>query len=232
MAKVTKRDHRRILDAQTPEEQEKFFDEIVDPWFNNWVIRNGGKLPLALYSLGIPPQQFKAMEDEEGMGIIENLRTRVRRLVCDFPVSENYFCWQAFSRSYDSESRQAIPEYLKEENWQTLRDNLDRVHPHVTTTVDFMRTQPEGSLDRFVFLDSQDWMNAAQITEQWSEVARVGRPGSRVIFRTAAAPSPIEEALPAELMRRFTYEKDLSADLFRRDRSAIYGGFHLYVLDK
>ena len=54
-------------------------------------------------------------------------RERVKRLACDFPISDNYFGWQAFGRSYDRASRCAMPEYLKEENFQTLRDNLDRV---------------------------------------------------------------------------------------------------------
>ena len=96
----------------------------------------------------------------------------------------------------------------------------------------FMRTQPAKSLDRFVFLDSQDWMKPAQMEELWSEVARVGRPGTRVIFRTAASQSPIETALSPELRKKFTYQEERSLKLFKKDRSSIYGGFHLYSMDR
>jgi len=106
----------------------------------------------------------------------------------------------------------------------------------VTTKIDslsaYLRTQPANSLDRFVFLDAQDWMKPADLYELWNEVARVGRNASRIIFRTASSVSPIEKALPEDLRARFTYEEDLSERLHSRDRAAIYGGFHVYALAK
>jgi S-adenosylmethionine-diacylglycerol 3-amino-3-carboxypropyl transferase len=94
-----------------------------------------------------------------------------------------------------------------------------------------MRSQPDDSLDRFVFLDSQDWMRPDQIAEMWTEIARVGRPGTRIVFRTAAATSPVESALPPSLKAKFDYKETLSRALLQEDRSAIYGGFHLYVME-
>jgi S-adenosylmethionine-diacylglycerol 3-amino-3-carboxypropyl transferase len=85
-------------------------------------------------------------------------------------------------------------------------------------------------LNRFVFLDAQDWMTAEQLNELWTEVARVGQPGSRVVFRTGAREPVVDKALRPELRARFVYERDLSLDLFRRDRSAIYGGVHVYAM--
>jgi S-adenosylmethionine-diacylglycerol 3-amino-3-carboxypropyl transferase len=68
------------------------------------------------------------------------------------------------------------------------------------------------------------------IEELWREIARVGEPGSRIIFRTAGELSPIESALPAELHRRFIYDRATSRRLHDQDRSAIYGMFHVYIL--
>ena len=78
---------------------------------------------------------------------------------------------------------------------------------HVTSFHEFLAEQPPGAFDRFVLLDAQDWMRPDQIASLWAGIARVGPPGSRVIFRTAARRSPIEEALPEALMTRFTYEE-------------------------
>ena len=50
------------------------------------------------------------------------LRERVERLACDFPISENYFAWQAFGRGYDTGARLAVPPYLREENYAAIRD--------------------------------------------------------------------------------------------------------------
>ena len=123
-----------------------------------------------------------------------------------------------------------MPEYLRRENFDALRADLGRVSTHVASFHEFLGEQSPGAFDRFVLLDAQDWMRPEQIASLWAEIARVGLPGARVIFRTAARRSPIEEALPGTLMARFTYEEALSQRLHAQDRSAIYGGFHVYSL--
>ena len=52
---------------------------------------------------------------------VTTLRERVERLACDFPISENYFAWQAFGRGYDIEGRNAVPAYLREENYDAIK---------------------------------------------------------------------------------------------------------------
>ena len=219
------------MSASSRLEQEQIFEQDIAPFFDNWLVRAGGRLPLALYSLGIPPQQFSAMETETGGGLVAMYRERVKRLACDFPISENYFGWQAFGRGYDRAARLAMPEYLKEEHFETLpRETCTASRSRTFTLLEHMRSQPDASLDRFVFLDSQDWMKPEQVAEMWTEIARVGKPGSRIVFRTAATTSPVETALPPTLRARFDYKETLSRALLQEDRSAIYGGFHLYVM--
>jgi S-adenosylmethionine-diacylglycerol 3-amino-3-carboxypropyl transferase len=93
-----------------------------------------------------------------------------------------------------------------------------------------IRREPFGKFNRFVFLDAQDWMNAEAMTALWQAIADRAESDSRIIFRTAGAASPIEANLPPALRAKFTYEKDLSQELFKQDRASIYGGFHLYIL--
>ena len=49
-----------------------------------------------------------------------------------------------------------------------------------------------------------------------------------MIFRTAGEETPLPQMLPAELLAPWRYEEERSRELHARDRSAIYGGFHLY----
>jgi S-adenosylmethionine-diacylglycerol 3-amino-3-carboxypropyl transferase len=95
----------------------------------------------------------------------------------------------------------------------------------------FLARQPENSLNRFVILDAQDWMEPDQIAGLWKEIARVGQPGTRIIFRSGASGSPVETALPSELKGKMMYQQETSSRLFKQDRSAIYGGFHLYTMN-
>ena len=92
----------------------------------------------------------------------------------------------------------------------------------------FLAKSPAATYDRYVLLDAQDWMTPDQLRDLWRQIWRTARPGARVIFRTAAAVSPIEAMLPAELRKPWRYDAEASCRLHDADRSAIYGGFHLY----
>lgn len=223
-------DPSRLLAATTLDQQKQFFDDVIEPYFRNAFIRWIARQPATVFSLGIPPAQHQIMHEEAGGELINTYRARLYKLACAFPMSDNYFAWQAFGRTYDHANRQGIPPYLKAENFQTIRKMAPRVETHITTLANCLRERPAGSLNRFVLLDSQDWMPPQVIEELWREIARVGEPGSRIIFRTAGELSPIESALPAELHRRFIYDRSTSRRLHDQDRSAIYGMFHVYIL--
>jgi S-adenosylmethionine-diacylglycerol 3-amino-3-carboxypropyl transferase len=217
-----------MLAAQDLEEQRVAFETIIAPLFESPPVRLLSKSPVSLYALGIPPAQYEALVD--GGDAIAVLRERTRRLACDFPIAENYFAWQAFGRSYDLTERRAVPDYLRADNFQTLRGRAGQAQVHLASMTDFLRRQPPASLHRFVLLDAQDWMNESQLAELWTEIDRTadGR-DARVIFRTAGADSPLPGKLPPALLAPWVYREAESRLLHARDRSSIYGGFHLYV---
>ena len=231
VARATGRDPTRMSGAKTIAEQELIFDQTFGALFDKKLLRWMGRQPVSVYSLGIPPSQHAVMleeSDNNGAKLFELYKQRIRRLACGFPLEDNYFAWQAFCRRYDHENRKAVPDYLKPENYETIRSVVDRVETHLASLSDFLQTQQPGSLNSFVLLDSQDWMPPHVIDELWGQIARVGASGTRVIFRTAGEKSPVEAALSPENRRRFAYQLERSQELHKQDRSAIYGMFHLY----
>jgi S-adenosylmethionine-diacylglycerol 3-amino-3-carboxypropyl transferase len=226
-------DVEQVLHARSLNEQVSLYRQHIDPFFDSWLVKFVGKLPVTLFGLGIPPQQYDELIRDVGDGgsVIDIYRDRVRRLACDFPIDENYFAWQAFARKYDTVERRAVPEYLKPANYELLKLNADRLRTVIGSATDEIKKNPSGTFNRFVFLDAQDWMNAETITDLWSAISDRGERGSRIIFRTAGSSSPVETALPNELRAKFVYEKELSENLFKQDRSSIYGGFHVYVFE-
>lgn len=221
-----------VLKAKTPEEQEKLYEKYIDPFFDSLFIKTVGKLPVTMFGLGIPPQQYDELKKDlgEGGNIIDVYRERAKRLAVDYPIYENYFAWQAFARKYDTENRRAVPEYLKAENYARLKENAGKIGTKIGSITEELKNQPKNSFNRFIFLDAQDWMNAETMTELWQAIAERSESGARIIFRTAGASSPIETNLPENLREKFVYEKEFSRELFKQDRASIYGGFHLYVL--
>jgi S-adenosylmethionine-diacylglycerol 3-amino-3-carboxypropyl transferase len=221
-----------LLKAKTPEEQEELYQKYISPFFDSFLIQTIGKMPITMFGLGIPPQQYDELKKDlaEGGNVIDIYRERAHRLAVEYPIYENYFAWQAFARKYDTEHRRALPEYLKEENYATLKANAGRLNTDIGSVTEKIRQSPHGTFNRFVFLDAQDWMNAEIMTDLWQTIADRSESGSRIIFRTAGAASPIETNLPADLRAKFDYEEEWSKELFKQDRASIYGGFHLYIL--
>lgn len=233
IAKTVGRDPARLVTAKTLAEQEKIFDETFGPLFENRLVRWLGRQPVAVYSLGIPPSQHQAMLDEhenDGSKLFDMYKQRVKRLACGFPLDDNYFAWQAFGRRYDHEGRRGLPDYLKRENYDTIKAMVRRVETHVASLGDHLQTEAPGALNCFIFLDSQDWMPPQVIEDLWSQVVRVGGPDTRVIFRTAGEKSPVEAALSPATRSRFFCNEERARELHVQDRSAIYGMFHLYEM--
>jgi S-adenosylmethionine-diacylglycerol 3-amino-3-carboxypropyl transferase len=218
----------RLLTATSLAEQQRIFDESLAPVFDHKIVRALCRLPVSFYSLGIPPAQFEAMRRDARGDIVGLVRERVRRLACDFPVADNYFAWQAFGRDYDRQRRQAVPAYLRTENFAALRARAEGVETCLASMTERLAAAPAASYDAYVLLDAQDWMEAPQINALWREIGRTARPGARVIFRTAAQGSPLPDMLAPALLAPWRYEAERSLALLARDRSAIYGGFHLY----
>jgi len=219
-------DPREMMVAKNLQEQRAIFNTRISPLFDKKSIRWLASLEVSLYGLGIPPAQYHALAGGKHMADV--LRERTRKLACDFPLSENYFARQAFNRSYGGMPDAALPGYLEKKNFQTVRDMSERVtltHDSITHT---LAAKPSASIDAVVLLDAQDWMSREQLNDLWREITRTARPGARVIFRTAAQPDLLPGQVSPEILNRWSYDEAASKEFNLKDRSAIYGGCHLY----
>ena len=228
VARMHRADPRQLLAARTIEEQRAIFEAKFAPFFDRKFIRWITDQRSSLFGLGIPPAQYDALAGGKPMADV--LRARLEKLTCDFPLDDNYFAWQAFGRGYGKGIAAPLPPYLQVGNYAAVKSRAERVTMLHANMTDMLAANDAASFDRYIFLDAQDWMSDAQLTQLWTEVTRTARPGARVLFRTAAEPTLLPGRLPADLLSRWDYREDASLDYTRRDRSAIYGGVHLYVL--
>ena len=126
-----------------------------------------------------------------------------RKLACDFPIHENYFAWQAFTRGYDVENREAVPAYLQSRYYDVIRTRTNRVEVHHASLIDFLKTQKPNSIHRYVLLDAQDWMTPGCARSTLG----ADRPHGRHPRRARDLPhrgrySPLPRKLPAACWRR------------------------------
>ncbi len=232
VAKIYGQDPRDILKATNMDEQKEIFDKTLAPLFDKKFVRMMCGKPESLYGLGIPPSQFDELNKSAGGNMASLLKARLERMACQFPISDNYFAWQAFSRGYDRENRVAVPRYLKKENYDTLKSNINTAKVVHSTITEYLDSQGANSFDVYVFLDAQDWMNEEQLNNLWAAVLRSASDGARVIFRTAGDVSPLTGKLRDENIAPWEYDADLAKSRNEQDRSSIYGGFHTYTLNR
>ena len=74
-------------------------------------------------------------------------------------------------------------------------------------------------------------MNDAQLNELWAAITRSAAPKARVIFRTAGEVDILPGRVNDKVLSQWTYLETLSRQLHAKDRSSIYGGFHVYQLN-
>jgi len=222
-------DPRELLAAPTIEDQRAFFENRIAPIFDSRSFRALTSLKASLFGLGIPPAQYEALAGDEAGDMTRALKVRTERLACGFDLKDNYFAWQAFGRGYGPGEQASLPPYLVRGQFEAVRKNASRLSIHNESLTTLLAGKPDRSLDGYVLLDAQDWMTDRQLSELWAQITRTARPGARVIYRTAAAPSPLAGKVPDAIMDKWDYRREDSLRFTALDRSAIYGGFHLHV---
>ncbi|MDF8355144.1 DUF3419 family protein [Ensifer adhaerens] len=218
-----------FVQARSMREQRQFFDERLAPLFDRPVIRWITGRKSSLFGLGIPPQQFDelaSLSAEKSLAAV--LRHRLEKLTCHFPLRENYFAWQAFGRRYPLPHEGDLPPYLDASAYEAIRNNAERVEVHHASFTELLAGKSAGSVDRYILLDAQDWMTDQQLNDLWTEITRTADEGAVVIFRTAAEDSIPPSRVSSALLDQWHYDAETSLRLGAEDRSAIYGGFHIY----
>ena len=218
---------KAMMQARSLAEQKEIFDRELRPLLRKPVVRKLLDQRSALFGLGIPPAQYDALS--EGRPMHEVIEERLERLACGFDIEDNYFAWQAFNRGYARDGGGPLPPYLHRGRFDDLKANASSVRILNVSFTDHIAHEPDQSIDRYSLLDAQDWMTDADLAALWREITRTARPGARVIFRTAGVETILPGRVPDDILQVWDYHREQSAALTLRDRSAIYGGFHVYV---
>jgi S-adenosylmethionine-diacylglycerol 3-amino-3-carboxypropyl transferase len=227
LSRLYRRDLTKYLNCKNLTEQQDFFNTQIAPLFEKRLVKFITSHRASLFGLGIPPAQFELLAGPEG-NMAAVLKERTRILACDFPLSQNYFARQAFGRGYGNVKGQALPPCLDGDNHHIVKLNIDRYSVENANLIELLRARPARSLHRYVLLDAQDWMTDKQLNELWSEITRTATDDARVIFRTAGKPTILPGRVDDRILDQWCYQNEASLNYTKADRSAIYGGFHLY----
>lgn len=216
-----------LLDSDTLEEQRYYFEEIEPEFwsgFYRWLLNRNTTMAL----LGVPVNQRNLVEKSPSGDFEQFVRQSIRHIFTKLPVKDNYF-WRVYLTG--SYTQQCCPNYLRKEHFHTLAGRLDRIDWHTSLLSEFLSDTP-GTYSHYVLLDHQDWLtgvNRPRLVKEWTMILRNSRPGTRILFRSAA-----EEAhfLPAFVHERVEFQTELTQNLHQKDRVGTYGSTHIGIVNK
>lgn len=210
-----------LFDATDLNEQKRIYEE-VEPllWgkFISWLVRQ----PFVLTLAGVPRPQVKLIDQQYPGGVGGFISDKLRHVFTEILAHDNYF-WRVYLTG--SYSANCCPNYLKQENFETLRKNVDRVKTHNNTVTGFLKSKQE-KYSHFILLDHQDWLaqhDPDALREEWEMILERSQPGSKILMRSAATeidfiPEKIKSAL-----RFFPQKTDA---LHVTDRVGTYGSLY------
>lgn len=224
-----------LVTASSLEEQSEIYSEQIKPRLWNrwmeWVISRN----FTMNFMGVPRAQKKHMTERYPGGVSKYIEDSLEAVLTRLPFKENYFYRLYIEGRYPQSCR---PEYLKQENFQCLRERVESLVIHTDTVTNVLRRSPL-SFSRFVLLDHMDWMSthdSEALCDEWNVILDRSSSRARAIYRSAALSVDYLDELPVTFLNEkrilgdlLTQRTDISHALHPLDRVHTYASF--YVVD-
>jgi S-adenosylmethionine-diacylglycerol 3-amino-3-carboxypropyl transferase len=213
---VGRRRLERMFTLQ-PAEQREFYARQWNTWRWQALVR----MVCSRYVLGNRlDRSWFAHAEVESFG--KHFTRLAEHVLAELPVRSNYFLAQILLGHYLDED--AVPDYLRAENFALIRERLDRITVVSADIGAALLAQPPRSIDCFALSNVFEYSPPELFERSRSALFRAARPGARFALRNLLAPRQLAGD-PA-----FRVDVALSAQLRDADRGFIYSRFEAATL--
>jgi len=216
---ISKKHVEQFFELRSLEDQQAMYRKYVEPRLWGPVAQRLCESRWFMYLCGVHPRQLELVDGRHG--IYAYVKERIEYVLTKVPICDNYFLSVTVTGRFRGNH---VPPYLLEENFETLRNNLDRVTVVNGWLGPYLDTQPPHSIHKFNLLDIFDWMTPELFERTLRSVLRAAAPGARLIYRSGSYELPP----PASIRRHLHHHAELSKELLAIDRSGTYGSFYLF----
>lgn len=204
----------QLLRGGSLEERRVFYEHHWDTW--RW--RAMCRLFFSRAVLGRRGRDPRFFQYVEGR-VAERLLARVRQGLTEIdPAANPYVQWILTGRHYS-----ALPHALRQENFDAIRENLDRLEWQYSSLEDFLARAGRNTIDRFNLSDIFEYMSEENSARLFEQLADAGRPGGRLAYWNMLVP----RNRPIALATRLCPLGDLAQQLFREDKACFYSAFNI-----
>lgn len=199
----------KLLRGGSNSQRSRFYSQVWDTW--RWRAMYRLFFSRAVMSrLGRDPSCFRYVDGK----VSERLLARTHHgLTAIDPARNPYLQWIC-SGSHLT----ALPYALRPENFEAIRANLDRIEWQCCSLNQYLENAAPGTVDGFNLSDVFEYMSPHQYCSTLEKLARVGKPGARIVYWNMLADRHRPEHL-ATTLRPLNHE---AHRLHQRDKAFFY----------
>lgn len=204
----------QLLQPRSADARRHFYDDRWDTWRWRLLFRVFFSRTV-MGRLGRDPEFFRYVNTDVAASILS--RTRHALSVLD-PSDNPYVHW-ILTGTHGA----ALPCALRPENFETIRDRVDRIEWHCQSVEEFLERTPERSLDRFNLSDLFEYVSVEHYHRMLDAIVRTSRTGARLAYWNMLAP----RRRPDDMRDRLRPLDDLANQLHMADRAFFYSAFRV-----
>jgi S-adenosylmethionine-diacylglycerol 3-amino-3-carboxypropyl transferase len=203
-----------LFDSSGIEEQKLLF---INKWDNfKWKFFCRVFLSRTFASMLFDKAFYKYLEPD--FSFEKYYRTAVKRAVTELPVKENYFLAYILTGNYLINN---LPVYLKRENYDLIRERIDRINIVTSGCLEYLRSLPDNMISKFNFTNIFEWVSIEEFYLLLSETLRVAKDDAVITYRNHL----VTRNRPESFADQIIPDIKLSDTLHVRDRSFIYKAY-------
>lgn len=212
LARWTRRSLVREVFAATDiaNQQEIWHNKWDNRWWRGFLSLASNRL-LVRYVLREPGLQFVPND----LSISEFLRRRFEQASASFLFRDSPWICALFKGRIDE--RGPLPEHLKPEKFESLRERLDRLTIVTAPLTDYLRDSI-GPFDAFSLSDFSSYCDRISYEDIWADLLRRASSGARFCERRFL----VNYTLPPSLQSALAIDHALAKQLDSEDRSVVY----------
>ncbi|MCA9838790.1 MAG: DUF3419 family protein [Trueperaceae bacterium] len=200
-----------LLEPKAWQERQSFYDRS----WNNWRWQGLFRLFFSRFvmgRMGRDPEFFKYVEGS----VAERILGRAKHALTELEPAENpYLQWILLGR-HDH----ALPHALRQENFEAIRANLERLEWHAMSLEDFLATYG-GKIQRFNLSDIFEYMSESNTEKLLKTILDSASPGARLAYWNMLVP----RSRPESLKERLVPLTELAQKLHWQDKAFFYSRF-------
>ncbi len=160
---------------------------------------------------------FKYLDESFSFG--NHFSQKTKRAFTELPIKGNYFLSLILLGNY--RDAQYLPYYLREENFELIKKNVDKIEIKTGSCEDYFSTIPDSFISKFNFTNIFEWMPEDSFEKLLLETIRVAKDNAIITYRNLLVP----REHPKSLDNKVTSIKDLAQTLHKKDLSFIYNNY-------